>query len=51
MEILSGREMSYQNLGTEILMRAAKDLADIAKVEQQPKLEGRNMGMLIAPTK
>ena len=46
-----GREMSYQNLGTEILMRAAKDLADIAKVEQQPKLEGRNMGMLIAPTK
>ena len=46
-----GREMSYQDLGTEILMRAAKDLADIAKVEQQPKLEGRNMGMLVAPNK
>ncbi len=46
-----GREMSYQDLGTEILMRAAKDLTDIAKVEQQPKLEGRNMGMLVAPLK
>ncbi len=46
-----GREMSYQDLGMETLMRAAKDLADVAKVEQQPKLEGRNMGMLVAPLK
>lgn len=46
-----GREMSYQDLGMETLQRAAKDLADIAKVEQAPKLEGRNMGMLVAPNK
>mgnify|MGYP003298383467 CR=1 FL=1 len=46
-----GREMSYQDLGMETLLRAAKDLADIAKVEQAPKLEGRNMGMLVAPNK
>jgi len=46
-----GREMSYQDLGMEALQRAAKELADIAKVEQQPKLEGRNMSMLVAPNK
>ena len=44
-----GREMSYQDLGEAVLKRAAEDVADIAKIEQAPKLDGRNMGMLVAP--
>lgn len=44
-----GREMSYQDLGEAVLKRAAADVADIAKIEQNPKLDGRNMGMLVAP--
>ncbi len=46
-----GREMSYQDLGVEVLNRAAKDVADIAKTEGQPKLEGRNMSLMVAPVK
>ena len=44
-----GREMSYQDLGEAVLKRAADDIADVAKMEQAPKLEGRNMGMLVSP--
>ena len=44
-----GREMSYQDLGEAVLKRAAADVADVAKIEQSPKLEGRNMGMLVSP--
>ena len=44
-----GREMSYQDLGEAVLKRAAEDVADVAKIEQSPKLDGRNMGMLVAP--
>ena len=44
-----GREMSYVDLGTAVLKRAEQDLADIAKLEAAPKLEGRNMGMLVSP--
>ena len=44
-----GREMSYQDLGEAVLKRAAADVEDVAKIEQSPKLEGRNMGMLVAP--
>ena len=44
-----GREMSYQDLGTEVLNRAEKEVADIAKVEAAAKVEGRNMSMLVAP--
>ncbi|MBE6446854.1 MAG: translation initiation factor IF-3 [Alphaproteobacteria bacterium] len=46
-----GREMSYQDLGVEVLNRAAQDVADIAKTEGQPKLEGRNMSLMVSPTK
>ena len=46
-----GREMSYQDLGVEVLNRASKDVADIAKTEGQPKLEGRNMSLMVAPIK
>lgn len=46
-----GREMSYIDLGMEVLKRAQTDLAELGRVEQEPKLEGRQMGMLIAPMK
>ena len=41
--------MSYQDLGEAVLKRAAADVADVAKIEQSPKMDGRNMGMLVAP--
>ena len=44
-----GREMSYQDLGEAVLRRATADVADVAKVEQSPKLEGRNMSLLVSP--
>ena len=44
-----GREMSYQDLGADVLKRAATEVADIAKIENAPKVEGRNMSMLVAP--
>lgn len=46
-----GREMSYIDLGAEVLNRAKTDLADLAKVEQEPKLDGRQMAMIVAPLK
>jgi len=46
-----GREMAYPELGRTILERLEADLADVAVVENQPKLEGRNMHMLISPIK
>lgn len=44
-----GREMSYQDLGGDVLKRAETEIADIAKIETAPKVEGRNMSMLVAP--
>ena len=44
-----GREMSYVDLGKAVLKRAEQDVADIAKLEQEPKLDGRNMGMMVSP--
>ena len=46
-----GREMSYIDLGMEVLRRAQSDLEGIAKIESEPKLEGRQMGMVAAPVK
>ena len=46
-----GREMAHAERGLAILERLAEDLADLAIIENQPKLEGRNMHMLIAPVK
>lgn len=46
-----GREMAHPDLGLSILERLADDLKDLAVIESQPKLEGRNMHMLIAPVK
>jgi len=46
-----GREMAHQNLGMELMMRVEKDLEDLGTVEQRPKMEGRQMIMVIGPTK
>ena len=44
-----GREMAHPEQGLTILERLADDLKDVAVIESQPKMEGRNMHMLIAP--
>ena len=44
-----GREMAHQERGMELLQRVRGDFEDISKVEQYPKLEGRQMMMVIAP--
>ena len=46
-----GREMAHQDLGRDLLQRVADDLAELAKVENIPKVEGRQMVMMIAPAK
>ncbi len=46
-----GREMLHQQLGRDLLKRIEGDLADIATVEQFPRMEGRQMVMLMAPKK
>lgn len=44
-----GREMAHQNLGMALLGRVQKDTEEIAKLEQYPKMEGRQMMMVLAP--
>ncbi len=46
-----GREMAHQEIGMEQLERIKADLADSIVVESMPKLEGRQMVMMIAPSK
>lgn len=46
-----GREMAHQELGMELLNRVEADLSEHGSVEQRPKLEGRQMVMVIAPKK
>jgi len=44
-----GRELAHQELGMNVLMRVRDDLEEIAKVEQMPRMEGRQMIMVVAP--
>lgn len=44
-----GREMAHQELGMEMLKRIEKDLEELGGVEQFPKMEGRQLTMVIAP--
>ena len=44
-----GREMSHQELGMNLLKRVQEDVAEVAKVEAYPRLEGRQMLMVLAP--
>ena len=44
-----GREMAHQELGMDLLRRVQEDTAEIAKIEAFPRLEGRQMLMVLAP--
>jgi len=44
-----GREMAHLNLGRELLERVAADITEVGKVENMPKMEGRQMIMMIGP--
>ena len=46
-----GREMAHQHLGAQLLQRVEEDLIEEAQVEQRPKMEGRQMVMMIAQKK
>ena len=44
-----GRELAHQELGMDVLVRVRDDLDEIAKVEQMPRMEGRQMTMVVSP--
>ena len=44
-----GRELAHQELGMDVLIRVRDDLDEIAKVEQMPRMEGRQMTMVVSP--
>jgi translation initiation factor IF-3 len=46
-----GREQTHPERGERLLMRLAEDVADLGTIEQSPQQDGRNMTMLLAPTK
>ena len=46
--LFRGREMAYKNLGRDVLDRVVELLADIAKVERLPRMEGRRMNLLLS---
>jgi translation initiation factor IF-3 len=46
-----GREMAHQNIGMDLMNRLEADLTDLGTVEQRPKMEGRQMVMVIGPGK
>ncbi len=49
--IFKGREITYQEQGKDILQRLLEKVEDVTKVEQEPKMEGRSMIMMLAPEK
>lgn len=44
-----GREMAHQELGMQLLDKVREEITELAKVEAEPKLEGRQMVMVLAP--
>jgi translation initiation factor IF-3 len=44
-----GREMSHRELGQKVLQRIIEDLRDVAVIESAPRMEGRQMFMILAP--
>lgn len=46
-----GREMAHQQLGRRLLDRLSEDLVDISKIDAFPKMDGRNMTMVLSPQK
>jgi len=49
--VFKGREITYKEQGEELLQRLMEKLADVGKVDQIAKLEGRSMAMIFAPEK
>ncbi len=49
--VFRGREMAYMDKGRQILQRISEEVREFASVEYNPKVEGRNMFMIIAPKK
>ncbi|MBI5683294.1 MAG: translation initiation factor IF-3 [Deltaproteobacteria bacterium] len=47
--VFKGREITHTELGREMLGRVAAEIKDIGIIEQQPRLEGKSMTMIIAP--
>ena len=46
-----GREMVHQELGMKVLDRVRDDLGEVIKIEQWPKMEGRQMTMVMVPNR
>ena len=46
-----GRQMAHTELGRDVLLKFAEELSEVADKESEPKLEGRNMTMMLAPKK
>jgi len=46
-----GREMAHMDLGRELLERVAEDVKEIGKIESMPRVEGRQMVMMVTPSK
>lgn len=46
-----GREMAHQEIGMQLMQRVEADIDELAQVEQRPKMEGRQMTMVVAPRK
>ena len=46
-----GREVTHPERGEALLMRLAEDVADLGQIEQRPNQDGRNMTMMLAPTR
>ena len=44
-----GRQMAYRDRGRDVLAKAAEDLKDVAVLDQEPKMEGREMAMILRP--
>ena len=44
-----GRELAHQELGMDVLMRVRDDLEEVAKIEAHPRMEGRQMTMVLSP--
>jgi translation initiation factor IF-3 len=49
--VFKGREITYQERGRELLNRFTEEMADVAKMEQEPKMEGRQMVSYFVPDK
>jgi len=45
--LFRGREMAYQSIGRGVMLKVAKELEDIARVERDPRMEGRRMNLLM----